>query len=129
MKTSQINECYGILTKMENKKVPVSLGLILLQNKKKLDPVVENISVKEREIVDLYAEKDEAGNVIYNDQNQFKIPKDNISQFNKEIDELVNTEIEIVFDKVSMDILNRCDESGFDSLSLEELRIIQEYMT
>lgn len=66
---------------------------------------------KYSEILSKYAEKDDDGNILRT-ENGIKINKDKVDDFNKEITELNNVEVEIPNIEFTLDELNKCDLTG-----------------
>lgn len=50
-----------------------------------------------------YGEKDENGNLITDDKGNFKIPKNNVNDFSRELDDLLETEIELNANYIDLD--------------------------
>lgn len=66
---------------------------------------------KYSEILSKYAEKDDDGNILRT-ENGIKINKDKVDDFNKEITDLNNVEVEIPNIEFTLDELNKCDLTG-----------------
>lgn len=123
MKTSKIVTIYNSLQKMQEKKLPVRLSLILYRNLQKIKSIAEKAEEERVALIREYAEKDDSGNPI-DDGGRFHIP--DADSFMKEMDELLNTEVDVTFDKLSMKDIERCDEEEkFDSLTMEEIGAIE----
>lgn len=130
MKTIDIINCYTILKNClanNARKIPSEVYIVLLRNFKKLGPVAEDIDTAQRPIMEKYAKKDEDGNIIFRDGNLFDV-EENVEEYGKEWSALLQTEIEVIFDKMPLEALKRCDEERFDPLTQEEIAMIAEYM-
>ena len=125
MKLLVISNCYRIINTMKYKRLPVNMSFVLNHNFKKLAPVVKDLEKSRQKILENYMVKDEDGKPIITN-NQYDLT--DRTAFEKEIDELFNTEISIDFDKISKMEILRCDEEQFDSLTLEETSLLQDFM-
>ena len=129
MKLIDLIECNKSLSSLKDKHLPVSLGFAISRNFKKLVPIMEDYENKKMMLLRKYAKKDEEGQIYTNKLGQAMIPISAEVEFNKEMDELVSSEMEIVFDKVPNDTLTRCEEDArYDIPTSEELGFIDDYM-
>ena len=120
MRAEDIYKCYVILDGMKSKNLPISMNFVLGQNYKKLHSIAVDIEEKRNQIINEYGD---AGT-----NSDFTVPEEKTEDFNKALRELINTEIDVVLDKVQMDALNRCGEGKYDALSFEETNMIQDFM-
>lgn len=123
MKANEIIKICNCISKIKNKKLPVKMSLILIRNSKKLEEVVTDIEDKRFEIISQYADKNQNGQILSED-GQFKV-SNNITGFENDLKELFNTQINIQLDNISMQDIEKCDEDKFDSLTMEEVEVLQ----
>ena len=126
MKVNEIVKISNCISKIKNKKLPIKMSLILIRNSKKLEEVVKDIENKRFEIISQYADKDQNGRVL-NEDGQFKV-SNNLTDFENDLKELFNTQINIQFDTLSMEDIQKCDNEKYDSLTMEEVDALQ-YIT
>ena len=125
MKLLVISNCYRIINTMKYKRLPVNMSFVLNHNFKKLAPVVDDLEKSRQKILENYMVRDDDGKPIVTNNNYDLTDR---TAFEKENDELFNTEISIDFDKISKMEILRCDEEQFDSLTLEEVSFLQDFM-
>lgn len=125
MKLLVIQQCYRVIESMKQKKLPVNVSFIIYRNVKKLIPIIQDIENNRKDLLQKYMKKDDNGNpVIINN----KYDLTDLNAFDKQMNELLNTDINIDFDKISKFDIQRCDEDKFDSLTLEEIAVLQDFM-
>jgi len=126
MKLKDIIDCNESLKALKDKRLPISVSLIISRNFKKLAPVMEDYEEKRSLLIQRYAKRDENGEMIThkNDSVQIGDP----DAFIREMDELTSTEIEVIFDKIPQVSLDRCEEEKYDRLTVDEVGVIDEYM-
>lgn len=71
------------------------------------------------EVLKKYAEKDENGELITDENNNCKIIPEKISEFNDELTELLDNEIELNVNKINIEDLNDIDFTPAEINSLE----------
>lgn len=125
MKLLVVQQCYRVIESMKQKKLPVNVSFIIYRNIKKLIPVIQDIENSRKDLLQKYMKKDDNGNPVITDN---KYDLTDLNAFNKQMNELLNTDISIDFDKISKFDIQRCDEDKFDSLTLEEIAVLQDFM-
>lgn len=125
MKASTIQNMYMTLNNVGTKKLPVKLSFVLARNLKKLQEVVQDIDAKRNELLNRYGEKDEKGELIVGENGSVKIPE--AEKFMDELNEVLNADIEITLDKVTVEDVEKCDSEKYDSLTVDEMGAM-EYM-
>ena len=79
-------------------------------------------TAERKEILDRYAKKDKNGKNIVED-NCYVISDQ--EEYAKEIEELLEIETEAEIQKVSEEIIEKCDDPRYDPLTLEELAALE----
>ena len=125
MKLLVVQQCYRVIELMKQKKLPVNVSFIIYRNIKKLIPIIQDIENNRKDLLQKYMKKDDNGNPVITDN---KYDLTDLNAFNKQMNELLNTDINIDFDKISKFDIQRCDEDKFDSLTLEEIAVLQDFM-
>lgn len=104
-----------------NKQLPIKLAYAIAVNIEAVKPALEAYNKKREELIGKYAEKDEMskpatenGNYIFEDA----------EGWNKAITELINAEAEVTVTKIPVHVLEKCDEPGFDNLSVGDIATI-----
>lgn len=108
--------------KFAEKHLPVKLAFAIATNAEAMNGAVKAFESKRIELLKHYAEKDGTGNPVIEDDS-YKL-KDVVG-FVKEFEELKETEAEIAVTTVSTEILEKCDEEGFDKLTVREMSILK----
>lgn len=99
------------------------MSLILIRNSKKLNEAVKDIDNKRFEIISQYADKDQNGQIL-SENGQFKV-SNNLTDFENDLKELFNTQINIQLDTLFMEDIQKCDNDKYDSLTMEEVDALQ----
>lgn len=113
----------NFLTALMQRQFPVKVSYAISKNVSKLESEL-NIYNKEREkIIDKYCKKDEEGNLLIDENNNYSIEDENIDICNKELNELLDIEIDVNIHKFKLDDL-MC---GSYEMSPSEMALI-DYM-
>lgn len=99
--------------------LPPKMELYILRNLKNLRDAAEDIESARIEICNRYAKKDDDGNAITDDNDSFII--ENIDEFNKEITELLTSDIDVNMLLLDPDIIEDYDDDKYDTLSMDDL--------
>lgn len=118
MKAGDIVALVDALGSVKDKKLPIRVELILARNAKKLADIADDIEDKRQTLVEKYGERDEDGELVIEDG---RVPMIDGAAFRREYDELIETDIEVTLDRLSMEDLEKCDSDKFDSLTVEEV--------
>ena len=68
----------------------------------------------------------ENGELIVNEDGSVHIPNENVDKFNKEINELMDYETNLILEGIPMEDVEKCDLEKYDSLTLEEVYSIEK---
>ena len=123
MKVSDIQKLHDGLDGLRNKKLPVKLSFVLLRNLKKIDDVVNDLEEKRTELIEKYGDHDEQGQLVINDEGNVKI--ENTKDFLSELMEIYDADVEMQFDTVSESDIEKCDQEGYDHLTVEEISALE----
>ncbi|MCU9808373.1 DUF1617 family protein [Paraclostridium sp. AKS46] len=97
----------NFLGTLTNKQLPIKVSYTIAKNVSKIEKELEIYSKEKQKLVDKYCIKDENGNNKIDENNQLKIADENLDDWNKSINELLDIEIEIDIHKFNInDLLN-----------------------
>ena len=125
MKASEIQKTYQGLMGIKVKRVPIKMSFILSRNLKKLEEVVQDIDSKRNDLLRVYGDKDEDGQLKVRDNGEITVPAQDVPKFMADVNEMLNADIEITLDKLSMDDIEKCDQDGYDNLTVEEVGALE----
>lgn len=95
VKFSDILSANESLTKLSQERLPVSESLTLARLIKKLNDEMSFFNGQREKLLIQYAEKSD-------DEGGYLVPKENITQFKKDFDELLNSEVETETEKIKI---------------------------
>lgn len=123
----QIYSSYGVLSKIKNKKLPISVCFAIMRDLKVMEDIVAKFEELRSRLFDKYAKKDANGNIVYKEleNGQHAVTILDIPAFDKEFFELskIDITIELVGIKQSS-IMQLEDNDNYDQLTTEELEAI-----
>ena len=125
MKASTIQKTYTELAGVKAKKLPVKMSFILSRNLKKMEEVVSDIDGKRNDLLGLYGEKDDNGQLKVGENGEITVPAPDVPKFWADMGEVLNADIDITLDKVSMSDVEKCDQDGYDALTVEEVGALE----
>lgn len=97
----------NFLGTLTNKQLPIKVSYAIAKNVSKIEKELEIYSKEKQKLVDKYCIKDENGNNKIDENDQLKIADENLDDWNKSINELLDIEIEIDIHKFNInDLLN-----------------------
>lgn len=112
---------------ISKRKLPIRLAHVLLVNLASMNMALEAYEKQKTELVKKYAKLNDEGQPIIEkgpEDNDFYVIKD-MKNWGKDIAELLSAETEFNITTVPVEILEKCDEPGFDSFSMHELSVMQ----
>lgn len=95
----------NFLGTLTNKQLPIKLSYAIAKNVSKIEKELELYNKEKQKLVDKYCIKDEKGNNKIDENNQLKIADENLDDWNKSINELLDIELEIDIHKFSKEDL------------------------
>ena len=114
---------YMGLSGIIKKRLPVKMAFILSRNIKKMESVVQDVDDNRNRLMEKYGEKDKDGNLVVEDNGNVRIV--DARNFMGEFNEILSTDVELTLDKISRKDIERCDEDGYDKLTLEEITALE----
>ena len=122
LKNKQIVVFLNTYEEMKGKKLPVKFGYAVKKIASAWNDAAAAYTAERKEILDRYAKKDKNGKNIVED-NCYVISDQ--EEYAKEIEELLEIETEAEIQKVSEEIIEKCDDPRYDPLTLEELAALE----
>lgn len=107
------------LQKLSQKELKAKLALSIARLLKEAEREMQNFNEVRMNLIKKYGEKDENGELITDEKGNCKILNDNTADFSKELNDLIETEIEINANKLKLDDLETLDFTPSDMVSLE----------
>lgn len=119
MKVSEIQKVQSALSGIRNKKLPIKMSFVLSRNLKKMDEIVADLDEKRNELLERYGEHDETGQLAVSESGSVKIIE--AGKFMEEMNDALNTDIELTLDMISEADIEKCDQDGYDNLTVDEV--------
>ena len=94
----------NLLGNLTHKQLPIKVSYAIAKNISKIEKELEIYNKERQKLIDKYCLKAEEGNLI-DENNQFKIADGNLESWNKDMNELLDIEIDINIHKFSKDDL------------------------
>lgn len=125
MKIKKAKETNEKLSTITAKKLPIKMSFAIQKNAKRIKEIVDFANERQNDIIDRCAERDDKGEYVPSEDGQ-GIRIADAETFMKEMNELMETDMDIEFVKISMADVERCDEERFDSLTPNDLDAIED---
>lgn len=93
------------LVAISQKQLPIKVSYAIAKNINKLENELKTYNQERQKLIDKYCLKDENGNNVVDEYNNLKIADENIETWNKEMNELLDIEIDIDMHKFNLDCL------------------------
>lgn len=114
----------NLLGTLTHKQLPVKVSYAIAKNISKIERELEVYNKERQKILDKYCIKDEEGNNLIDENNQLKIADEHLEDWNKDINELLDIEIDIDIHKFNVnDLLNSNCEMTASELMLIDYMI------
>lgn len=119
VKISDLVNSTETLQKLSQKDFKAKLAWSIARLLKAAEVEIQNFNETRMSLIRKYGEKDENGELITDENGNCKIVPEIISEFNKELNEVVDTEVEINANKINMDLLENIDFTPSEMAILE----------
>ena len=93
------------LAVISQKQLPIKVSYAIAKNIKKLESELDIYNKERQKLIDKYCIKDEEGNNVIDENNNLKIADEHIDNWNKEINDLMDIEVDIDIHKFNLDSL------------------------
>ena len=108
-----------VLQKLGKKDFKAKLAWSIARLLKEAEKEVQGFNEARLKLINKYGIKDENDQLVTDDNGNCKIIQENIPDFNKELNDLVDTEVEINANKINMNLLEDVDFTPSDMATLE----------
>lgn len=119
LKMSDLLNATDTLQKLSQKELKARLALQIARMLKEAEREIQNFNEIRMNLIKKYGEKDENGEIITDDNGNCKIIPESVTVFSKELNELVEMEIEINANKIKLDDLDNLDFTPGEMVALE----------
>ena len=101
----------NFLGQLTQKQLPIKISYALAKNISKIENELKIYNSEKDKLIDQYAIKDEKGNLKVDENNQFKVREEYKEVWEKEIEELLDIEINLDVHKIKLDelMLSNCN--------------------
>lgn len=120
LKANSILNIYNALGILADKELDLDTACLIAKNIKELEISKTVIDQKRDAVITEYAEKDENGNFV-SDDDKGSIKISDIEEFSKKMDELLNTEITVNIDRISKETIRNIKISPKEVLPLMDI--------
>ena len=107
------------LQKLAQKDFKAKLAWSIARLLKSAETEIQGFNDARMNLIRKYGEKDENGQLITDEKDNCKIGNESITEFSNELNELMNSEVEINANKIKMELLENLDFTPSDMAALE----------
>lgn len=107
------------LQKIAQKDFKAKLAWSIARILKSAEVEIQSFNDTRMNLIKKYGEKDEKGELITDEKNNCKIMPENTETFTEELNELINTEVEINANKINFNLFENIDFTPSDMAALE----------
>ena len=111
--------CTETLQALSQKELKARLALSIARILKEAEREIQNFNEIRMNLINKYGEKGEDGQLVTDDKNNCKILPDGRSAFQKELNDLVTTEVEINANKLKLSDIESMDFTPSQMVALE----------
>lgn len=119
IKMSDLLNATDTLQKLSQKELKARLALQIARMLKEAEREIQNFNEIRMNLINKYGEKGEDNQLITDDNGNCKINPDEISTFTKELNDVVEMEVEINANKIKLDDLANLDFTPGEMVALE----------
>ncbi len=119
VKINDLLNATEVLQALSKKSLKARLAFDISRILKAADAEVSQFNEARMKILQKYGEKDENGELASDEKGNCKITKENLTDFNNELNELVNAEVELNANKISMEALDSLNFMPVEMVALE----------
>lgn len=107
----KIVEDSNFLGALTQKQLPIKVSYALAKNISKIEVELKIYNDERQKLIDKYSIKDEDGKIVIDENNQLKISEEHLEAWNKDINELLEIEVDIDIHKFKIDdlIYSNCE--------------------
>lgn len=119
VKISDLLNSTETLQKLAQKDFKAKLAWSIARLLKSAEAEIQSFNDTRMNLIRKYGQKDENGELITDENGNCKIEQESINEFTNELNELVNTEVEINANKIDINLLENIDFTPSDMAILE----------
>ena len=119
VKISDLLNATEVLQELSKKQLKARLAFDVSRLLKAADTEVTQFNEARMKVINKFGEKDENGELSTDESGNCRIVPANIPDFNNELNELINAEVELNAKKIKMDALEDLDFTPSDMVVLE----------
>ena len=119
VKLSDLVNSTETLQKLAQKDFKAKLAWSIARLLKAAEVEIQNFNDARVELIKKYGEKDENGELISDEKGNCKIVENFVKEFNEELNELINSEVEINANKINIELLENIDFTPSEMAILE----------
>ena len=119
VKLSDLLNSTDTLSKLSQKDFKAKLAWSIARLLKSAEAEIQSFNETRMNLIKKYGEKDENGELITDDKGNCKINNEVVEAFSSELNELMNTEVEINANKIDIKLLEDVDFTPSDMAVLE----------
>ena len=119
VKISDLLNSTETLQKLSQKDFKAKLAWTIARLLKSAEGEIQSFNDTRMNLIKKYGEKDENGELITDDKGNCKIENNSMDEFSKELNELIDTTVEINANKIKMELLEDLDFTPSDMVILE----------
>lgn len=97
------------LASLMHRQFPVKISYAISKNISKLESDLKIYNSEREKIINKYCKKDEEGNLVIDESNNYSIEEEYIDICNKELNELLDIEVDIDIHKFKLNDLLQCN--------------------
>ena len=99
----------NFLASLMHRQFPVKISYAISRNISKLESDLKIYNSEREKIINKYCKKDEEGNLVIDESNNYSIEEEYIDICNKELNELLDIEVDIDIHKFKLNDLLQCN--------------------
>ena len=126
VKISELLNSTETLQKLSQKDFKAKLAWSISRLLKAAEAEIQAFNDTRMNLIKKYGDKDENGELVTDENGNCKIDNTSVEEFNKEFNELINTEVEINANKLTFDMLENIDFTPSEMAILEPFVDIEE---
>lgn len=119
LKISALVDATEVLQKLAQKSLKAKVAFQVSRLLKEADKEVKEFNDTRIKLINKYGEKDETGELKVDETGNCRIPPESMTEFNNEMSELLNSEIEINANKLNFDDLGDVEFTPSEVIVLE----------
>lgn len=109
-----------IFSALSQKKLNMRMAYQLAKIIKEVQKEFELFQETRMKLINEYAERDEDGQLRVDENNNFTIPKEKIQDFQKELNELLEMQVELQINKINLDELEDVEFTPMELIKIEK---------